>query len=197
MKESKSNQQAIKNAALKLFSERGFHSTSTRDICAEAGVSKGSLYWYWRSKEEIAFSLVSDMMSEFLKLVESARDEECPVIEKLERLAKTIAELYYHETQSLRLLWKFRVDRHYIFSRDYMEKVARYYTGIRKALESIIEQGIKSGELRKVDSKRMAFILLGITEGFELQWLENEDEFSMREALPEILKMILPGLKGK
>jgi AcrR family transcriptional regulator len=197
MKEANQSELAIKNAALKLFSEKGFHATSTRNICEEAGVSKGSLYWHWKSKEEIAFALVSDMLGRFLALIEEARDETNPTIEKLERLAKRISELYYGETEQLRLLWKFRVDQHYIFSAGYVEKVTRYYILIRKALERIIAQGVQSGELKKVDPKQMAFILLGITEGFELQWLENEKEFSMRKALPMILDMILPGLKNR
>jgi AcrR family transcriptional regulator len=197
MKESKDREQAIKTAALRLFSEKGFYATSTRDICEEAGVSKGTLYWHWKSKEEIAFSLVSEMLGRFLTVIEGMRDQDAPVEEKLKRLSVGIAELYYRETPYLRLLWKFRADRHYIFRPGYTERVITYYVQMRKALESIIEQGVQSGELRKVDPKQMAFILLGITEGFELQWLENEEDFSMREALPAIINMILPGLKRK
>jgi len=195
MKKSKDREQAIKTAALKLFSEKGFHSTSTRDICEEAGVSKGTLYWYWKSKEEIAFVLVSEMLGRFLTVIQGIRDEAAPVEEKLKRLSVAIAEVYYEETPYLRLLWKFRADRHYIFSPGYTERVITYYVQMRKALEEIIAQGVQSGELRKVDPKQMAFMLLGITEGFELQWLENEEDFSIREALPAIIDMILPGLK--
>jgi TetR/AcrR family transcriptional regulator, cholesterol catabolism regulator len=195
MKESKDREQAIKTAALRLFSEKGFYATSTRDICEEAGVSKGTLYWHWKSKEEIAFALVSEMLGRFLTVIEGMRDEAAPVEEKLKRLAIGIAELYYQETPYLRLLWKFRADRHYIFSPAYTERVVSYYLQMRKALEDIIAQGVESGELRKVDPKQMAFIFLGITEGFELQWLENEEDFSMREALPAIIDMIMPGLR--
>ncbi len=195
MKKSKDKEQAIKAAALRLFSEKGFHSTSTRDICEEAGVSKGTLYWHWKSKEEIAFDLVSKMLGRFLTVIEAMRDESAPVEEKLKRLSVAIAELYYEETPYLRLLWKFRADRHYIFSPGYTERVITYYVQIRKALEDIIEQGVQSGELGKVDPKQMAFIFLGITEGFELQWLENEKDFSMREALPAVMDMIMPGLR--
>ena len=121
--EKAAGEQAIKKAALELFSEKGFHSTSTRDLTEAAGVSKGTLYWYWKSKEEVAFSLVSDMLNDFLELIEQARDEEGPAIERLKRLAQAVAELYYRETEYLRLLWKFRADRSYIFSEGYTEKV--------------------------------------------------------------------------
>lgn len=195
--EKAANEQAIKKAALKLFSEKGFYSTSTRELTEAAGVSKGTLYWHWKSKEEVAFSLVSDMLGDFLELIERARDEKGPVIERMERLAAAVAELYYKETDYLRLLWKFRADRHYIFSPDYTEKVTSYYVRIRKGLESLVEQGMKSGEFRKVDSKQMAFIILGITEGLEVEWLENEAEFSMREALEVTMGMLFTSLRKK
>jgi hypothetical protein len=41
----------------------------------------------------------------------------------------------------------------------------------------------------------MAFILLGIAEGLELEWLENEEELSMRDALVEIMGIVLAGVR--
>ncbi len=193
--ERAANEGTIKSAALKLFSEKGFHSTSTRDITAAAGVSKGTLYWHFRSKEEVAFSLVSDMLKDFLELIEAKRDEEGPVTPRLESLAGDVAELYYKETDYLRLLWKFRADRAYIFSEDYTEKVASYYVRIRRALEAMVEQGIRNGEFGEVDARLMAFIMLGVTEGLEVEWLENEGELSMREALDKTMKMVIESMR--
>jgi AcrR family transcriptional regulator len=188
------NEQAIKQAALKLFSEKGFHSTSTRDITEAAGVSKGTLYWYWKSKEEVAFSLVSDMLDDFVQAIEAARDADSPAGERLAGLIGIVAEMYYQETDYLRLLWKFRADRHYIFSEEYKEKVTSYYVRIREAIEQMLDQAIRSGEFKPMDTKQMAFILLGITEGLEVEWLENED-FSMRDALPKVMGIMLEHMR--
>ena len=193
VKEIRENQ--IKQAALSLFSERGFHNTTITQISEAAGLGKGTIYWYWKSKEDLAFSLVEDMLEDFLKLIEGARDEEGPAVDRFKRLVAAVAELYYQETDYLRLLWKFRADRSYIFSEGYREKVTSCYLRMRRALESIIEQGIEGGELKKVDVKRMAFILLGIAEGLELEWLENEEELSMRDALPEIMDIVISSIK--
>lgn len=191
------NERAIKAAALKLFSEKGFYSTSTRDITEAAGVSKGTLYWYYRGKEEIAFSLVSDMLGDFLALIERVRDEAGPVLGRFERLMSAVVDLYYEETDHLRLLWKFRADRSFIFSQDYTEKVTSYYARMRSALESLMEQGVTNGEFRRIDPKQMAFILLGITEGLEVEWLENEEDFSMKEAMETVMGMVLANLADK
>jgi TetR/AcrR family transcriptional regulator len=184
----------IKEAALKLFSAKGFHNTTVTQIAEEADLGKGTIYWYWKSKEDLAFSLVSDMLQDFALLIETAREAEGPVIMRFKNLVERVAELYYQETEYLRLLWKFRVDRSYIFSAEYTEKVASYYVRMRKALEGMIEEGLAKGELKEVDPKRTAFILLGIVEGLELEWLENEEELSMRDALVEIMNIVIAGI---
>jgi len=193
VKETRKKQ--IKDAALKLFSEKGFHNTTMAEIALAAGVGKGTLYWYWKSKEELAFSLVSDMLSAFLALIEETRDCEGNVIKRLEKLAQRVADLYQQEKEYCRLLLKFRADRHYTFNPEYIEQVMSYYVGMRSAIASLIEQGIKSGEFRNVDSQFMAFIILGIVEGLELEWLENEKEFSMHKGLETVLVFLKMGLQ--
>ncbi|MBN2025418.1 MAG: TetR/AcrR family transcriptional regulator [Actinobacteria bacterium] len=184
----------IKEAALMLFSEKGFHNTTVTQIAEAADLGKGTIYWYWKSKEDLAFSLVSDMLRDFLALIEEARDGEGTVIERFSGMVLKVADLYYKETDYLRLLWKFRVDRSYIFSEEYTEKVASYYVRMRKALEEMIVEGIGKGELKEVDPARTAFILLGIAEGLELEWLENEEELSMRDALVEVMGMLMAAI---
>jgi hypothetical protein len=54
---------------------------------------------------------------------------------------------------------------------------------------------MESGEFKDVDARLMAFIMLGITEGLEVEWLENENELSMRDALNETMQMVLASLR--
>jgi AcrR family transcriptional regulator len=185
VKELRENQ--IKEAALKLFSEKGFYGTTITQIAEAAGLGKGTIYWYWRSKEELAFSLVEDMLSAFLELIEAARDGEGGFEEKFAELVKGVAKLYVVEKEHCRLLWKFRADRHYIFDPDYTTKVTAYYLRMRGAIADLIQQGVESGEIKEIDPQLAAFVLLGITEGLEIEWLENEDDFDLEKGLEMVL----------
>ncbi|MDX1599965.1 MAG: helix-turn-helix domain-containing protein, partial [Anaerolineales bacterium] len=48
----------ILDAALRLFAREGFHAASMDDLVAESGLSKGSLYWYFESKDDIVFGVL-------------------------------------------------------------------------------------------------------------------------------------------
>ena len=193
VKEFRENQ--IKEAALRLFSEKGFYGTTITQIAEAAGLGKGTIYWYWKSKEELAFSLVEDMLSAFLELIEAARDEEGGFEERFARLVKGVAGLYKVEKEHCRLLWKFRADRHYIFDPVYTRKVTAYYVRIREALADLVRQGVESGEIKKIDPRLAAYILLGITEGLEIEWLENEDDFDLEKGLEMVFDNIYQGFK--
>jgi AcrR family transcriptional regulator len=193
VKELRENQ--IKEAALKLFSEKGFYGTTITQIAEAAGLGKGTIYWYWKSKEELAFSLVEDMLSNFLELIEAARDEGGGFEERFAELVKGVAELYVVEKEHCRLLWKFRADRHYIFDPDYTTKVTAYYLRMREAIADLIRQGVESGELREIDPQLAAFVLLGITEGLEIEWLENEDDFDLEKGLEMVFTNLFQGFK--
>ncbi len=180
----------IKKAALRLFSQKGFHHTTISQIAEEAGLGKGTIYWYWRSKEDLAFALVEDMLSAFLEAIKDAEAETGPLMERMSRLIERAVELYGEEKEHCRLLWKFRADRHYIFNPDYVARVTRYYEEMRSLLASMVRQGLREGEVTGIDPELAAMLILGITEGLELAWLENED-FDLRRGLHLVLERFL------
>lgn len=192
VKEIRENQ--IREAALKLFSRKGFHNTTITDISEAAGLGKGTIYWYWKSKEELAFSLVEDMLYAFVDLLEKAVRWEGGFREKFDRLLEEVTKLYHLEKEHCRLLWKFRADRHYIFDQEYVRKVTSYYLRMRKAIAALVKEGMEEGALRKMDPDRLALAMLGIAEGLELEWLENEEDFDIGEGLRLVFRALLDGL---
>lgn len=62
--ESRDKTAAIRIAAFHCFSERGYHDTRVDDICQEAGISKGSFYWYFESKEAVFLQILEVWVAE-------------------------------------------------------------------------------------------------------------------------------------
>jgi AcrR family transcriptional regulator len=82
-------QRQIIDAAAACFARRGFHQTTMQDICKEAQMSPGSVYRYFRSKEDIIATMVEEELIESVALLEAVRQSEDAVdgLQKLTREA--------------------------------------------------------------------------------------------------------------
>jgi TetR/AcrR family fatty acid metabolism transcriptional regulator len=180
---------AFKQAALKVFSAKGYHKTTMSEIAMEAGFGKGTLYWYWNSKEELYFSLVEESHGEFMALVREAAEREGSALEKVLWLAEQVTELHYRHRDYTKLSWKMRAEEAEAFSPEYVEKLHRNSAEIKEKLEEIISQGIEEGLLPSFEPYYLACILLGIMEGMEIQWLEDPDSFDLRTAMRMVMRL--------
>ena len=183
-------EQAFKEAALKVFSSKGYHKTTMAEIAMEAGFGKGTLYWYWKSKEKLYFALIEESHNEFLELVRQAGEIEGNALEKLYWLGNETVDLHYRHRDYTKLSWKMRAEELEAFSPEYVEKLHNNNNQIKKKLEEIISQGIEEGTLPAVDPYYMACMLLGLMEGMEIQWLEDPEAFDLRVAMEMVLELI-------
>jgi TetR/AcrR family fatty acid metabolism transcriptional regulator len=182
-------EQAFKKAALKIFSSKGYHKTTMAEVAIEAGFGKGTLYWYWKSKEELFFSLVEEMHGEFLDLVKEAGEREESALEKLRWLGGEIVDLYYQDRDYCKLSWKMRAEELETFSPQYVDRLYEYINQTKQNLREIIAQGIEEGLIPPVDTYYAACLLLGLVEGMEIQWLEDSHAFDLRTAMDIVMKL--------
>jgi TetR/AcrR family transcriptional regulator, fatty acid metabolism regulator protein len=186
----------FKQAALKVFSTKGFHKATMAEIAMEAGYGKGTLYWYWKSKEELYFSLIRQMHEEILHLVEDAAGREGTALEKIMWMGGEMVELYYRDRDYCKLSWKMRAEEQETFSNEYVESLHDYVERTKAELEKITRQGIEEEALPPVDPYYLACILLGLVEGMEIQWLEAPDSFDLGRGMEISLRFLLASNKG-
>lgn len=109
----------ITEAAVRLFIEKGFHKTTTREIAAAAGVSIGSLYEYVASKEDVLYLVCESIyievekgVAEAMSRAEKGRDTLAEVIREYFLVCHRMSDfilLIYQETRSLPVQWQKRV----------------------------------------------------------------------------------------
>jgi len=182
-------EEAFKRAALRLFSAKGYHRTTMEEIAHQAGFGKGTLYWYWKSKEELYFALIEDMHREFLELVEKAAGRKGNAWEKLQWLGKEIVDLYYRDREYCKLSWKMRAEELETFSPQYVERLYVYINRTKEKLQEIISQGIEEGLIPPLDPYYLACMLMGLVEGMEIQWLEDSRAFDLRTAMEMVTRL--------
>lgn len=183
-------EQAFKRAALKFFSAKGYHRTTMSEIALEAGFGKGTLYWYWKSKEDLYFALIEDMHREFLDLVERAVEMEGSAWDKLRWLGREVIDLYYRDRDYCKLSWKMRAEELETFSPEHVERLYAYIDRTKAKLQELVAQGVEEGLFPPYDPYYLACMLLGLVEGMEIQWLEDSQSFDLRRAMDMAMNLL-------
>lgn len=155
------------DAAVRLFSEKGYDGTSLLDIADAVGLLKGSLYYYARSKEDLLFAIVEEVYAEGLSSAAELRDSDGTPTEKLRRSLERAAHymlthraqaaVYFHDAKAL--------------SEDRQALLAPQRLTFGHTLADLIRAGQRSGEFRPdVDARIASVALIG-----SINWLAIQD----------------------
>jgi AcrR family transcriptional regulator len=139
----------ILSAALASFAERGFAATRLDDVAARAGVTKGTLYLYFDSKEDLFKAVVRQELLPSLERAEAmVAGSAAPSLDLLEQLVRTLARVIGSPIGAIPKLVLTEAGNFPDLARFYREAVVDR----GKALfRKVIERGVAAGELRPVD----------------------------------------------
>jgi len=146
-------------AALASFAERGFAATRLDDVAARAGISKGTLYLYFKGKEDLFEAVVRATLVPNIERMEALTATfEGPSVELLERLLRTVAGVVETEVGAIPKLVVAEAGNFPELARFYLDEVVR--RGLR-LIGSILQRGIERGEFRALDVEHAAFCVFG------------------------------------
>ncbi|WP_440946029.1 TetR/AcrR family transcriptional regulator [Methanosarcina sp. T3] len=143
MKEQiKDKKTAIMDAALKLFTERGFHGTSTAQISKDAGVATGTLFNYFPTKEDLINSLYFEVKGELSQAMGKDIEAESTFQDKLRKIWSNLVKWGVDNQEEFLFVGQF-CSSPYItkFTRD---EVMKEYVFLHK----LVDEGIRAGEIR-------------------------------------------------
>lgn len=102
--ESVDNRQRILEAAINAFGEHGYEGASTNQICTAAGISKGLLFHYFKSKENLFMAVLEHCMNEFVRSLQSARLEQSTSLADLAAFYRQQADFFSRHPGYYRIL---------------------------------------------------------------------------------------------
>lgn len=98
------SQEKIEAAALELFAEQGFHSTSITAIAKAAGISKGLLYNYYESKEDLLHQIIDRAMGDGAELMDAFLHAEIPPVQKVRSLVDGAMQMITNDPHHWKLM---------------------------------------------------------------------------------------------
>lgn len=179
----------IAQAALKLFSSKGYAATSIGQIAKAASIGKGTVYEYFKAKEDIFVAAIMEWMAEFeIQISESLKGIKGP-IRRLHAVAEMNMELINSADpitlgMSLEFLQQSLLENGVIFKRRYLMK--EMHAGIRKIVVDILLDGISKGVFRPEiakDAEKIAINLLAYLDGVCWHSILSENYFNLKEQI--------------
>jgi AcrR family transcriptional regulator len=172
-------------AAQSCFSKTGYHKTKMDDIVAAAGLSKGSIYLHFKSKDDVFLALFDEFERQILSEWDDLADESA--LETLRRESEIVLDVLLADRGLVEMWSEFL--KHPLAR----ERFAEVYRQSRTRLGATIEAGIDAGELRPCDPLHAAAALTALIEGLLLQALADP-EFDPRAAWPTSWEIASGGL---
>ena len=163
----------ILNAAEKVFNRLGFNKATMDDIVAESGLSKGALYWYYKSKDALILALLDRIFVGELSQYEKLIDAEGTASERLEGLMQAVAQEMARLKHLLPLLFEFVALA--ARRKSVRETLGGYYRRYHKLLSQILQQGIDSGEFVDINADEAALAIIGLGEGLAMLCFVDPD----------------------
>ncbi len=160
----------ILDAAAQVFARLGFAKARMDDIAQEAGLSKGTLYLYFRSKEALFQALLDSFYEREMQSLRVALERhQGPVPERLQQILNDILARLQSYRRILPLLYE-------IYALAARKQVVReafqaYYRHYADLLAQLLREGMERGEIRSGDPHRLAVALIAHIEGVILLWV--------------------------
>ncbi|MBC8233494.1 TetR/AcrR family transcriptional regulator [bacterium] len=187
----------ILNAAIKVFAKNGMVKTKMAEIAQAAGIGKGTIYEYYRSKEEIFHEAFIQIYADMHESVSKALKETDDPIEKIKLLINTYLDKFDESEDFVEIMMDFWAEGVRNKNADVLKiiNLNQIYTHHRNLISEILEDGIRKGVFRQRNTKLTASVLLGAFDGLFLQWIIDRSIFNLHEVADELLDGFLNGIK--
>jgi len=177
-------------AAIKLFSQKGFHKTTLRELAEEAGISAGNIYDYIGSKEDIFF-LIHGHLARIAeeKFEQNIQDIEYP-LDKLKEIIHTEFDLMYEWSDAILLIYQ---ETHTLSMPRVKSILERERKHISK-LEQVLEECIKKNMLRDCNTRIVANLITSMIDAWVLRRWDLRKQVTRTEMEKSILEIFFNGL---
>jgi len=188
--ESPPREQQVRAAALRLFRDKGYHATSMRDIAAEVGINKGSLYSYIRSKEDLLIPFFERAMGLLLAEIEAISANES--LTATERLKRAIKAHILNVTENLDILTVYLSEWRQLRA-DSLSTVRQQRERYAALFLAIVEAGVNRGEFRAIDPRISALGMIGMCN-YLFRWYGPDCRLRPEQIADELTDMLLHGV---
>ena len=187
-------------AAMQVFSEKGVVKTKMADIAKAANIGKGTIYEYFKNKDDIFINLFemhfSQIGNQAAQVMEEYDDPEAKLRQFVAMTVTSLIDGHSNFAEIMLDIWAEGIREHnesikHVFN---LEDIYRQY---REVIIQILQDGIEKGIFKPMDTTFTASLFIGALDGILLQWLMRKDLFDTATLTDNFMKIFMNGIKTR
>jgi len=191
-KSKEAKKEKIIEAAVKVFAKKGFYTANVKDVAKEAGVADGTIYLYFKNKDDLLISLFEHKMRGILDTFKRALKNISDPLDQLKEFIKVYFNLIENDPD-LSDVFQVELRQSTKFLKDYHNQQFSNYLNI---IAGILEKGKKIGFFRsEMDIHICKIFIFGAIDEVARQWILGADaKYSLSEATEQTCDNLVKGL---
>lgn len=185
--------QAILRAAIKVFAHKGFFQSKVADVAQTAGVADGTVYLYFKSKDDLLISIFNDTMEEVIKKSRTEIAKISDPVEKLRKLA-SLHLAWLGKDRNLAIVFQVELRQSTKFMQEFSATgLAGYFDEIR----DVIIDGQNKGVFRQdINAKVATKVFFGALDEMVTNWILSRKKYQLEGMVQPVLDILIRGLAG-
>ncbi|MCL6424743.1 fatty acid metabolism transcriptional regulator FadR [Bacillus subtilis] len=194
MKQKRPKYMQIIDAAVEVIAENGYHQSQVSKIAKQAGVADGTIYLYFKNKEDILISLFKEKMGQFIERMEEDIKEKATAKEKLAFVISKHFSLLAGD-HNLAIVTQLELRQSNLELRQKINEILKGYLNI---LDGILTEGIQSGELKEgLDVRLARQMIFGTIDETVTTWVMNDQKYDLAALSDSVLELLVSGIHNK
>ncbi|WP_298830473.1 TetR/AcrR family transcriptional regulator [uncultured Planococcus sp.] len=193
VKKDKPKYKQIIDAAVIVIAENGYHQAQVSKIAKQAGVADGTIYLYFKNKEDILISVFQEKMGVFVSKLEQIISRDLDASTKLGLMIESHFELLASDIH-LAIVTQLELRQSNYEIRMKINNVLREYL---KLMDKILVKGMEDGEFDEAMDIRLARqMVFGTMDETITTWVMNDHKYDLVELAPQVQRLLLKGMQA-
>jgi TetR/AcrR family fatty acid metabolism transcriptional regulator len=183
--------QQIIDAAIRVFARNGYYNSRVSDIAREAGIASGTIYLYFKTKDEILVTLFREKMAEWVAYARREIAGQPSAVAKIRRLVALHFSVLERQPDLAEVVQVELRQGHKFFRGASAHEVSAYF----ELIGAILQEGIAAGEIRSdVPVKVATKVLFGAMDQVATSWVLGKRAYRLSEAADPVASIFLKGV---
>ncbi len=182
----------IYRASIKVLGQYGFEGMTMDRVAEAAGVSKGSLYNYFRNKQELVHFIFDKTVEPAARKADEIVAAPVPALEKLESILRLWFEHFVTQRGMFDFLFKDPTARGLLSSAE-----RGHHVHAIEKLRAVFQQAVSEGAFRQIDTAQVAEVFFGAVKSVIEQQIDRDEDRPVDESVDLLMDIFLHGLKRR